>query len=209
MVNGRLPASALAPISTAVNGQRAYLQKDAARAFNAMNILATGGYHTTLRTSSARAAYRPYADQLYFWNLYLSGRGNLAARPGSSNHGWGLAVDLASPRMRQIVDAVGSNFGWAKRWSDAPSEWWHLKYRSGIWNGKAPHTTRPTLRPGTKAAKVRQVQGLLRKKGFKSVTVTGYYGKATLSAVKRLQKAHHLTPDGIIGPSTWKALIGH
>lgn len=118
--NGRLSSSALAAITRAVNGDQARLRVDAARAFMAMNAESERRYRVTLRVSSARTAYRTLAEQVYFWGLYRAGRGSLAARPGTSNHGLGLAVDLATPRMRQIVDQIGAKYGWAKRWSDAP-----------------------------------------------------------------------------------------
>lgn len=78
--------------------------------------------------TSTRTAYRPYADQQYFWNLYQSGKGSLAARPGTSNHGWGVAVDVPTPAMAQAINRYGAEYGWQKKWSDAPSEWWHFKY---------------------------------------------------------------------------------
>jgi hypothetical protein len=65
---------------------------------------------------------------MYFWRLYLMGRGALAARPGTSNHGWGTTVDVPSRRMAQLINQEGAAFGWQKRWSDAPSEWWHFRY---------------------------------------------------------------------------------
>lgn len=111
MPNGRLSASALSPI-----GGGYYLAKPAARAFLAMSAEARRRFGTPI---TVVAAYRDYARQVYFWDLYLSGRGNLAAHPGTSNHGWGLAVDLASPHMRWIVDQIGAKYGFAKRWSDA------------------------------------------------------------------------------------------
>jgi hypothetical protein len=37
-------------------------------------------------------------------------------------------------------------------------------------------------------------------------TADGRYGAYTVSAVKRWQKAHGLTPDGIVGPKTWAAM---
>lgn len=81
--------------------------------------------------TSSRTAYRTYGQQVYFWNLYVSGRGNLAARPGTSNHGWGLAVDVPTTNMARLINQYGASFGWQKRWSDAPSEWWHFKYAAG------------------------------------------------------------------------------
>lgn len=81
--------------------------------------------------TSSRTAYRTYAEQEYFWNLYRSGRGNLAAVPGSSNHGWGVAVDVPTIEMAQLINRHGAAYGWQKRWSDAPSEWWHFKYAPG------------------------------------------------------------------------------
>ena len=126
--NGRLPSSSLTPITKAANGEQAYLRKDAARAFMAMNAESERRFGVTLRAASARVAYRTYAQQQYFWDLYVSGRGNLAARPGTSNHGLGLAIDLATEQMRRIVDKIGAKYGFAKKWSDAPSEWWHIKW---------------------------------------------------------------------------------
>ena len=132
--NGKLPASALAPIA---GGQ---LEHTAAAAWNAMNVEARRN-GVELRPTGSRSSYRPYADQQHFWNLYQAGKGNLAARPGSSNHGWGLAVDVATQGMRSMIDRIGRKYGWAKAWSDAPSEWWHLKYRAGVWSGKDPGPT--------------------------------------------------------------------
>jgi hypothetical protein len=131
--NGRLPRSVLAPITRAVNGQQAYLIKAAAASFNAMNAESERRFGVTLRVASARVAYRSRADQDYFWDLYLHHGGALAARPGFSNHGLGLAVDFATPQMRAIVDRIGRKYGWAKAWSDAPSEWWHEKWRVGTY----------------------------------------------------------------------------
>lgn len=145
--NGRLPRSSLAPITKAANGQQAYLRKDAAAAFMAMNAESVAKFGVTLRVASARVAYRTIAEQQYFYDLYRSGRGALAAVPGTSNHGWGLAVDLANPRvMRPIIDRIGAKYGWAKKWSDAPTEDWHLKWKPGKYAAvKKPVTGRNAL----------------------------------------------------------------
>jgi hypothetical protein len=129
--NGQLPAAELAPIAYG------RLERNAAASWNALNVEARAA-GLELRPTGSRSSYRSYAEQVELYNLYLSGRGNLAARPGTSNHGWGLAVDLATTSMRSMVDRIGRKYGWAKDWSDAPSEWWHLKYRAGIWSGPDP-----------------------------------------------------------------------
>ena len=129
--NGRLPHSELAPIA---GGQ---LTRAAAAAWNAMNVEARKD-GLELRPTGSMSSYRTYAQQEYLWGLYQSGRGNLAAFPGTSNHGWGLAVDLATPEMRQMLDRIGAKYGWSKQWSDAPSEWWHIKYQPGHYTGPDP-----------------------------------------------------------------------
>ena len=126
--NGRLPDADLADIP----GGR--LRKDAAASW--LRLRAKIGKETGvwICPTSSRTVYRPYADQVHFWDLYRSGRGALAARPGTSNHGWGLAVDLPTPAMQAAVRKHGPEHGWGIRGdsaglgSDAPSESWHALY---------------------------------------------------------------------------------
>jgi hypothetical protein len=129
--NGKLPASELSPIP---GGQ---LRKDAAVAWLAMRAKAGKEQGVWLVPTSPRTAYRPLVEQQYFWNLYKSGRGALAAVPGTSNHGWGLAVDLPSAGMEAAVREFGHIFGWGIRGgklsSDAPSESWHCTFHPGVY----------------------------------------------------------------------------
>ncbi|CAF4229595.1 unnamed protein product, partial [Adineta steineri] len=81
--------------------------------------------------------------QQYFWNCYRSKRcngGNLAARPGTSNHGKGIALDLntncgkqtrARPncggsRVYQWLYKNGAKFGFTRT---VKSEPWHWEFR--------------------------------------------------------------------------------
>lgn len=198
-LNGRLPLSALGDI------HQGKLRKDAARAWNAMNMEAQGRYGVTLTPTGSASSYRTLTQQQYLYNLYRSGRGNLAAVPGTSNHGWGLAVDLASQEMRRIVDSIGSKYGWAKKWSDAQSEWWHLKWRGGVWKGQAPYGRR-VLRRGSRGRDVLRLKKLMRRKGLKGFYYTPIFDARTQAALKRWQSNHGLGADGIAGPKTWHKL---
>jgi len=196
--NGRIPASALASIP---GGQ---LEKTAAAAWNAMRaeIIRRGG--PAIRPLGGVSSYRPYAAQLYFWNLWRSGRGNVAARPGTSNHGWGRAVDVATPAMAQWIIRVGSKYGWNHAEGARVGEWWHMGYVGGF-HGKVTPSD-PTIRKGTiNRAAVTRLQKLLRGLNLTRV-VNGKYGLWTRRAVRKFQSKHGLPVDGVVGPKTWAAL---
>src|SRR4051812_19700053 len=132
--NGRLPASALVRVHhpSAV----VYMEREAGVAFEAMRQESLQRYGIDLYPLGPVSGYRPFAAQQHFWDLYISGRGNLAARPGTSNHGWGRACDLATPLMRWVVNQIGAKYGWRK--TEAPSEWWHVNYVGGYHAAPAP-----------------------------------------------------------------------
>jgi len=210
-LNGRLPGVALGDIA----GGR--LRKDAAKAWNAMNAESVRKYGVTLRPTGGMSSYRTYSQQQYLWNLWRSGRGNLAAHPGTSNHGWGLAVDLATPQMRTIVDKIGAKYGFAKRWSDAPSEWWHIKWKPGSYPAVKDANVDPVLKYKSKGPSVVRLKKLLYDNGIRdfSTGATGkpnsnrynpFFGKNTERAVKAFQRAHNLPADGTVGARTWAAL---
>lgn len=69
---------------------------------------------------------------------------------------------------------------------------------------------RPTLRRGAKGDVVALLQEILVNQGYDvgKTGVDGDYGKATEAAVKKFQKDHGLTVDGICGNNTWYALYG-
>ena len=130
--NGKLPPEDLAPIA---QGELAKANACAA-SWNAMNQEARDRGIELIPTGP-RSSYRSYEEQQQLYQDYLNG-GNLAAVPGTSNHGWGYAVDVATTQMRDMIDQIGHKYGWAKEWSDAPSEWWHLKHKPGVWSGPDP-----------------------------------------------------------------------
>lgn len=201
-VNGRLPDNVLSPIA------RGRLRKDAALRWNAMNIASRAKYGVTIIPLGGMSSYRTLSQQIYLWNHVAHPHDtNWVARPGTSNHGWGLAVDLGSHQMRSIVDAIGAKFGYAKKWSDAPGEWWHIKWAGfGI---VAPRNLYPTIRKGAKDSDaIKRLQVYLRKKGYLPAKwhVHRSYTLAVRRAVRKFQKNHGLPVDGIVGLKTWSYL---
>ena len=104
----------------------AYLASNAASSWNAMRRAALSTYGIDLYPAGPLSAYRSYGQQLYLYDLYLSGQGSLAASPGTSSHEYGSALDLADPAMANVIDQIGGAYGWAK--TEAPGEWWHVNY---------------------------------------------------------------------------------
>lgn len=82
-------------------------------------------------TISLNSGFRTQAEQEYFWNCYQTGRcnnGNLAARPGYSNHQNGRAVDISisnHTRFRQVLGELGLTSRWR---NTVASERWHWEY---------------------------------------------------------------------------------
>lgn len=220
--NGRLPKSALASI-----GGGLYLRKDAAHALAALQAACEAKYGKRIRISDG---YRPLGapgdyrrgawSQWAAWERYKAG-GNLAAYPGTSNHGLGLAIDIDT-RDRYMLDALGPAYGFSKSWSDAPSEPWHIKWKTGTYPKVEAFHNDPTLRPGhaNNAAAVKRVKKLLRDAGvkkasgkhtFKAMSNDGVYGPVAVQRVKWFQEKV-LGPhadDGIVGDKTWAALEAH
>jgi zinc D-Ala-D-Ala carboxypeptidase len=119
--NGRLPDSLLASI-----GGGHQLSAPAAEGFNRLNNAAKRDGVTIGLTDS----YRNYADQVdVAARKGIYGQGGWAAVPGTSNHGWGLALDLdlddkAQSWMRENAWKYGF-------YEDVPGEPWHWTYRAG------------------------------------------------------------------------------
>ncbi len=123
--NGRLPSSELGKADgfapgSGVNAAGGLLKKAAATAWN-LAYQASGG---TLRLTEG---YRDLAGQQYRWSLFQKG-GNLAAAPGTSKHGYGLAADVAGGQA--WLRANGAKYGWANTGLGfAQREPWHFEFK--------------------------------------------------------------------------------
>lgn len=118
--NGQIPADALTPIG--IGSHRLY--QPAAEAFVRMRSdAAAAGVDIGITDS-----YRSYDQQVRLAEEKgLYSNGGLAATPGRSNHGWGLATDLdLDDTAQQWMRDNGWKYGFVE---DTPREPWHWAYR--------------------------------------------------------------------------------
>jgi hypothetical protein len=118
--NGKIPASALEEVGI---GQHR-LQTDAAKSFKMMRAAAAQDGVEIGVTDS----YRSYEGQVAAAaKKGLHSQGGLAATPGTSNHGWGLALDVDVDAKGQAwLDANAAKYGFVE---DVTREPWHWTYR--------------------------------------------------------------------------------
>lgn len=127
--NGRIPASAMCPLTTAPGHM---LRCDAQEAFDRLSHAFEVRFNTPI---SVTDSYRDYATQV----ILKKRKGRMAATPGKSNHGWALAVDLGGginsfgSAEHQWMRANAPKFGWihpgwARQTGSLP-EPWHWEFR--------------------------------------------------------------------------------
>lgn len=248
--NGRLSAALLRP----VNPNTAWVMHHlAARAWEALRHNA---WRAGVRLSVSGNPYRSYEQQVNLfrqrytsvydpglntledkrvWNgvTYYKRLGVAAvAVPGTSNHGWGLAVDTAidadgdlafewpTNSLNQAAInwllANASKFGFS--W-ELQSEPWHIRYVTGdkipqavldyekgtTTPPPAPDVPRATIRLGSTGAEVTKLQNQCKFWGWYPHNVDGSCGPMTVEAIKKLQAACKTTVDGVYGSVTQTA----
>lgn len=101
--NGRIPASALAHPQSA---PRALFRPDAAAAFDRLNAAYKARFGVSITVTDS---YRDYPSQV----RTKAAKGRMAATPGTSNHGWGLAADIGlNEAQYQWMRANAPKYGW-------------------------------------------------------------------------------------------------
>lgn len=151
MSNGNIPDNQLVKLSTVGR-----LTKPAAKSYERMRIVALNVYKVDLRPTGEWDAYRERAVQeKVFFERYTLGNLNpgyntvrnggiktyngktyykrpnvaVAATPGQSNHGWGIAVDFRNnPGAWAWLKKYGSKFGWTNTEGARINEPWHWVY---------------------------------------------------------------------------------
>jgi hypothetical protein len=168
---------------------------------------------TSFRLNSGR---RTMSEQWYFYTHQPppAAYPNANAphiRVGSEAH----ALDIASTDGGVYrLAAVLRRWGAYPRWT-VPGESWHIEVTAPELATLTKRFRSPgprTLRRGAHGATVKRLQRILRARGFKTVPAPGkrghgYYGRTSRSAVRRIQRKHGLTVDGVVGPKTWQLLL--
>lgn len=205
--NGRLPLNSLT--KTVIGGR---LRDDAAASADRLAYAFYKHFGYPLRATDT---YRDYDTQV----ILKQQKGPYAATPGTSNHGWGVAVDYSSrinidtSAEHRWMEKNAGAYGWENPlWArnsttaDGMYEPWHWEYSSSRDRKKSAPTVRvPSASEvgyGDRGDKVREVQRLLRERGYKSVSVDGDFGMATGVAVADFQKSRRLAQVGVVGPKT-------
>ena len=120
--NGQVPEYALQPLAGQPNHR---LASPAAAAWDSL-VSAAAADGITMRITDS---YRDYAEQVDLAGRKgLYSQGGLAATPGRSNHGWGLAVDadVTDPATLQWLRVNGPRFGFVETSDREP---WHWEFR--------------------------------------------------------------------------------
>lgn len=165
-----------------INAAGQWLNADAAASY--LRALAAG---CPAGGISGKGAGRTYAEQAALYAAYKAGKGNLAAKPGTSLHERGNALDLSRGTAAQLWMVNGGSstavksgekirahaYGWYRT---VPSEPWHFAY------DRARDTKRAA-----------DLKARLAKLGY--------------ADTKAFQRAHGLSVDGVDGPQTWWALL--
>jgi len=145
--NGNIPLEVLCPVEFA---PRHHLRCDAAEALARMNVAYRAAFgHDIAITDS----YRTLEAQVRL----KAAKGSLAATPGTSNHGWGLAIDLGdganSYRSPQYawLKANAVLYGWhhpsyMDEGGRGPHEPWHWEF--GTVDDRGSGTSAPILVSG-------------------------------------------------------------
>lgn len=155
--NGQIPLSKMKlnkNLNKNLSGDASYLIAEASDALDAMMYEFANANFTGKQKIVFTDGYRSLARQQALYSKYGAGR---AAKPGTSNHGWGIAVDMfwgvrtdmykdnskrpsgfKHPNYLWFLNN-GYRFGWYNpsklRDDSGTDEWWHWEYHG---KGNAP-----------------------------------------------------------------------
>ncbi|OJF10233.1 M15 family metallopeptidase [Couchioplanes caeruleus] len=118
--NGKIPANALGRVGNTNHK----LWAPAAESLNQM-IADAKAQGVTIGITDSYRSYEEQVDVARRKGLYS--QGGLAAKPGTSEHGWGMATDLdLNSKAQAWMRANGEKYGFVE---NVPREPWHWAYK--------------------------------------------------------------------------------
>lgn len=177
--NGQIARGSLMKVSGFTGGPGVgplggYLRIAAARAWERMQKASGGALGLT-------EGYRSLADQQMRYAAYRSGRGNLAATPGSSIHGFGNAADIGAGQA--WVRANGARYGWQNTGLGfSQREPWHFEFKG------APAAAGGMARGGVVGSRVLNMTPTLLDRG-------GVLPRGVSFIENRTQKPEYALPE--------------
>ena len=148
ITNGQLPANVLGKTSNGV-----VIMIDAIEDLNKLAAAFQSQFNEPLKYSG----YRPYNIQIKAYEdpkKILKDGSHLAARPGTSNHGWGLAIDISTnqvgyntkpsfdsnPKYKWLFNNAAKYNWYHPRWAQEPDGWPQVKKASRGEKGSKPES---------------------------------------------------------------------
>lgn len=138
------------------------LWPEAAAAWNDMRAayITAGGHPADFVPAGPNSSARGLPFQRWAYDQYLHHGGNVAAVPGTSNHGWGIAVDVLTKAAAAWMYSHAGKFGWSWDEGKRVGEWWHFRYVGGYKPKKDPLAGYPA----NEARWIRELDKLRREK---------------------------------------------
>ncbi len=157
---------------------------------NSSTVNSTGGTRATVRNGDTGPNVSRLQELLKAQGFYT---GNVDGKFGAGT--------------QTAVSAFQSSKGVKADGVVGPQTWALLEAGGGQVQPPPPSTgSTRTLRVGDEGADVRELQGLLKAKGFLTGNADGKYGDGTRAAVAAFQERNGLRADGSVGPMTWEKL---
>lgn len=127
---------------------------------------------------------------------------------GGAGH-TGIVTSVESGTIHTIEGNKGDEVRKCSYNTSSPSIIGYGRPRYDLITGVMTSEYMPLVKRGSKGDAVKKLQEILISKGYScgSYGVDGDFGADTESAVKRYQKDHGLTVDGIVGKKTWSKLM--